>query len=277
MVDSLNNLTGVLGVLRQLQSASGEISTAQSRVSSGRQVESAKDNAPFFQVASSMKGEVGALQAVTISLGRAQSISETSIAAAEHVSSRLRQLEGVATQAQSQDLSDQQRSLLNTQFHDLLTQMEVFISNATFDGANLLDGSKPAGVQFVADAEASQSLTLAGRNLMPGGAIVTIGRHFDLNTPATALNASQAIRESIENLGRTLTEMAGENQRVKTQIGFVGRLADVLASGIGNLVDADLGLESARVQALQIKQALSAEAIAIANSAPQALLSMLKG
>jgi flagellin len=276
MVDALNNSTGVLGVLRQLQSASSDLSIAQSRVSSGQLVESAKDNAPFFQIASSMKGERGALQAVTLSLGRAQSISDTSIAAAEKLSSQLRDLQEVAVRAQGQDLSDEQRSLLNTQFHDMLQQMDIFVSNATFDGANLIDGSKPGGVQFIADADATQSLTLAGRNLKPGGAIVTIGQHFNLATSATALNATNAINESIENLGRQLADMAAENKRVTDQMGFVGKLADVLASGIGNLVDADMGLESARIQALKLKQSLSSEAISIANAAPQALLSMLR-
>jgi flagellin len=57
----------------------------------------------------------------------------------------------------------------------------------------------------------------------------------------------------------------------------VGKLTDVLNTGVGNLVDADLAKESARLQALQVQQQLGAQALSIANSAPQIILSLFRG
>jgi flagellin len=51
----------------------------------------------------------------------------------------------------------------------------------------------------------------------------------------------------------------------------------VLESGVGNLVDADLAKESARLQALQVSQQLGAQALSIANEAPQIVLSLFRG
>lgn len=70
--------------------------------------------------------------------------------------------------------------------------------------------------------------------------------------------------------------MSAERKRIEAQKGFVGRLADALAAGVGRMVDTDLAAESAMIQALQVKQELSAQSIGIANSAPEALLSMFR-
>ncbi len=52
---------------------------------------------------------------------------------------------------------------------------------------------------------------------------------------------------------------------------------DSLEVGVGNLVDADMARESARLQALQVQQQLGAQALSIANQAPQIILSLFKG
>ncbi len=70
--------------------------------------------------------------------------------------------------------------------------------------------------------------------------------------------------------------MGAEHKRIEAQKGFVSRLADALAAGVGRMVDTDLAAESALIQALQVKQELSASAISIANAAPQTLLSLFR-
>jgi len=57
---------------------------------------------------------------------------------------------------------------------------------------------------------------------------------------------------------------------------FVGKLQDTLDAGIGNLVDADLAKESAKLQALQTKQQLGIQALAIANQSSSILLSLFR-
>ena len=63
---------------------------------------------------------------------------------------------------------------------------------------------------------------------------------------------------------------------IDIQNDFLGSLSDVIEQGIGNLVDADLAKESARLQSLQIKQQLGAQALSIANQSPQVILSLFR-
>lgn len=276
MVDSINNATGVLSALKQLQSATAHLSDSENRVSSGLRVRQARDGAAEYKTAATMTNDMGALRAVTLSLGRAEAISDTAIAAAEQVSKLLIEMKGAAVAASSADLTDEQRAAHATLFEQNKEQLVTFIRSAAFDDANTLDGSKPNGVTFLADAEATQKLTLKGRNFLPGGGLNLLGDDITFNTVGSAQQASLAIDQTLENIQRELTDMVAENRRVRAQVGFVGKLADALATGVGRLVDADLAAESALIQALQVKQALTSEALNIANNAPNSLLALFR-
>jgi flagellin len=277
MVDRLNNATGALSALKYLQVNSQEMSQAEGRLASGLKVQSARQDAAAYQTAAVMRGQGSSLNAVALSLGRAESISDTAITSAERVSKLLVKMQETAVAAMSEDLTPEQRTSHMEQFATQKEQLGRFIQSASFDDANILDGSKPNGVVFIADAEALQSLTLKGRNLMPGGPIVTLTGSIDLSSPSNASIAHQALTDSIRNVGNELIDMSGERKRIEVQKGFVGRLADAMAAGVGRMVDADLASESAMIQALQVKQQLSAQAVSIANDAPQALLALFRG
>ncbi len=277
MVDSLNNANGVLGALKHFQTARRDLSSAETRLSSGLRVNQARDDAQAFQSSASMQNETGSLKAVSLSLGRAEAVSDVAIAAAEQVSKLLIQMRVTATTAMGEDLGPSQRAVLNQTFNEQMEQLERFIESATFDDANILNGSKPNGISFIADAEATSTLSLAGRNLLPGGGVITLVPGDNLATADSARRAFDKLTASIENVGHELTGLGAEAKRVTAQIGFVSRLADALAAGVGRLIDTDLAEESALVQALQVKQSLSGEAINIANSTPQALLALFRG
>lgn len=277
MVERLNNATGALGALKYLQSAARDLSSAESRLSSGLKVTRARDDAMSFHSAAVMRGQGGSLNAVTLSLGRAESISDMAIAGAEQISTLLIEMKATAAQAMAADLTEGQRAAFSQRYAGQMTTLQSFIRNASFDDANILDGSKPNGVSFIADAEASQSLNLEGRNFLPGGPVVVAPlSNTALNNARAAADAFALLDQSIANVGDQLTEMVSERKRIEAQKGFVSRLADALAAGVGRMVDADLPAESALIQALQVKQELSASAIGIANSAPQALLSLFR-
>jgi flagellin len=277
MAGNINNSTGVLDALRYLQTSSRDLGAANTRLSSGLRVSQARDDATAYHAASLMKAQSGSLSAVTLSLSRAESISDTAINAGEQASKLMISMADTVGKAASNDLSPDQRRAYMDQFAAQLTQLTNFIRGASFDDSNILDGSKPLGISFIADSEAVATLSLKGRNFLPGGAIVTLvpGVH-DLSSTANAQQTKVALEESIKNIGDQLTEMGAERKRIEAQKGFVGKLADALADGVGRLVDTDVAVETALIQALQVKQELSAQSVGIANTTPQALLSLFR-
>ncbi len=276
MVDSINNSLGVLAALSALQSANSDLAAATGRTSSGLKVATAGDDPVAYQGAAGMNGEITSLKAVSLSLGRAQSVSDISIAAAGQVSKLLVDMKGAAASAMAADLSPSQRQAYNLQFLQQRATLVNFIQNASFDNTNVLNGSKPNGVSFLADSDATQSLSLKGRDFLPGGTVLTVSATDDLSSIDAAQHVYDAINTSITNIGSQLTEMGLEAKRIDAQIGFVSKLSDALTDGVGSLVDADMVGDSALIKALQVKQTLSAQAISIANNAPQTLLALFR-
>jgi flagellin len=136
------------------------------------------------------------------------------------------------------------------------------------------DSAAPGVLTFTNDG--TTDLTVSGQfqNANAGGLGALAG--IDVSTAVGATNALS----SIENLLQTSIDAAAEfgsvQSRVEIQSEFVGKLSDALRAGIGSMVDADLEETSARLQALQVQQQLSTQALSIANQQPQSILALFR-
>jgi flagellin len=108
------------------------------------------------------------------------------------------------------------------------------------------------------------------------GALATVTSSLNLDNSTNAGSASSAITTAIDTLNRQLATLGSQAKALDAQKLFLGKLSDTVEKGIGALVDADLAKESARLQALQVKQQLGAQALSIANSAPSIVLSFFR-
>lgn len=262
--------------LQNLTSTNNKLSDVQGRISTGLKVQGAKDNAAIWAIAQKQRADVGALSAVKSSLDRATSIADVAMAAGESISDLLNQLKEKVVAAKDSSLTTQSRQLLNGDFKALLKAIGSAVQNASFDGGNILNGSLPTGLKFLANADASSFVTLSGKNLSLSGAILTLGLADSLTTITGAATALTKLDASIVNVNAALGAIGAEAKQIDAHNTFVSKLTDTLESGIGNLVDADLAKESARLQALQVQQQLGAQSLSIANQSPQIILSLFQ-
>ena len=108
------------------------------------------------------------------------------------------------------------------------------------------------------------------------GVIVTVKSTSTISTAAKASTMVGTINLSIQNVNGALAKMASGVKKFTIQATFVSKLVDTLNAGIGNLVDADMAVESAKLQSLQVKQQLGIQALSIANAAPSITLSLFR-
>jgi len=85
------------------------------------------------------------------------------------------------------------------------------------------------------------------------------------------------LQTSLTNVNSSLAKLSAGAKKFSIQSTFTSKLADTLTAGIGQLVDADLAKESAKLQSLQVKQQLGVQALSIANQSPQMILQLFKG
>jgi flagellin len=116
-----------------------------------------------------------------------------------------------------------------------------------------------------------------GTDMTLGSAMFSAFSTVNIATSAaSATTAANALEQAIVDLNVTLASLGSQGTALDAQQDFLAKLSDEIENGIGNLVDADLAKESAKLQSLQIKQQLGAQALSIANQAPQVILSLFR-
>ena len=277
MTNSVHTNNSAAIALQNLTRTNDRLGDVQGRISTGLKVQGAKDNAAIWAIAQGQRADVGALSAVKQSLDRATSVADVALSAGESISDLLNQLKEKVVAAKDSSLKTQSRQLLDNDFKALLRALSSQVSNASFDGGNLLNGSLTTGIKFLANADASSFVTLTAKDLSLGGAIIELALSDSLLTLTGASQALTRLDDSITQLNAALGSIGAQAKQIEAHNNFVTKLVDTLESGIGNLVDADLAKESARLQALQVQQQLGAQSLSIANQAPQIILSLFRG
>lgn len=276
MTFSVHTNIGAMTALQALNRSNEELGTVQQRINTGLRVNGAKENASIYAIAQNMRADVSSLNAVGQSLSRAVSIVDVAMAASESISDLLVQMREKVVAANDPSIDQASRDALNADFSALRDQITSIINNAEFDGANILNGSLTPGISFLADADATQTITLPTENITVSNTILVITTSTTLASQSMASAALSQLTSSIVNVNAALARMGSTAKKLEAHNTFVTKLQDTLKSGIGNLVDADLAVESARLQALQVKQQLGVQALAIANTAPQQILTLFR-
>ena len=274
-VNSVNTNAGALLALQNLGKTQGELSEVSNRISTGKKVNNAKDNGATWAIAQNMRGKVSALDAVKESLTRAQSTIDVAMSAGEQVSDLLNQMKQKALAASDTSLDSTSRTALAEDFKALRDQIGKAVSNAAFNGINMIK-TGGTSVYALANDDGSSKLTVAAQSLALGGANVTVTAAATFSSASTASAMIATVTTSLTNVSTALTKLGTGSKALDSHLSFIGKLQDSLEAGVGNLVDADLAKESAKLQALQTKQQLGIQALSIANSGSSALLSLFR-
>ncbi len=275
MANSVNTNFGAMIALQNLNATNVELAATQTRINTGKKVSNAKDNGAIWAIAQGQRADIGALGAVKSSLDRGISAVDVSLAAGESVSDLLLQLKEKALAATDRSLSTASRSALNEDFKAIRDQITAVTNNADFNGINLLK-TGATGFSALANAAGTATLTVQAEILALGSTSVTVTATTTIGTATLATTALGLVNASIDNVSGALARLGTKAKALETHRTFVGKLTDALESGVGNLVDADLAKESAKLQSLQTKQQLGVQALGIANQSPQILLSLFR-
>lgn len=261
--------------LQNLNASQAELRIAEQRIATGEKVATAKDNGAIFAIAQNQRGTSQALNAVRESLQRGQSTVDVSSAAAEIVSDLLLQMKEKALASSDAQLNTNSRAAMNSDFVALRDQITKAVNNASFNGANLIKAGA-ADVSALADETGRSLLTVKAQVLALSSTNVTVKSTTSIGTVSRASVALSLVNASIQNVSLALAKLGTGSRALATHLTFVNKLQDAVDAGIGNIVDADLAKESAKLQALQTKEQLGFQALSIANQGPAQLMSLFR-
>jgi flagellin len=273
---SVNTNTGAMVALQYLNKTEGELQTSQTHINTGLKVATAKDDGATYAIAQNMRGNISGYQAVSDSLRRGVSTVDVAISAGTAISDLLNELKNKALAAADTSLDTASRNALNADFTAMRDQITTIVQNANFNGTNLIDGSV-ASITALASTDGTKKISTSGVSFKLSGVTVTIKSTSTISTQAKASAMIATVNASVQNINAALAKLAAGQKKFSIQNDFVSKLVDALNTGIGNLVDADMATESARLQSLQVKQQLGVQALSIANAQPQIILSLFRG
>ena len=276
-MNSVNTNVGAMVALQNLNKTNSDLEVTQSRINTGKKVGSAKDNGAIWAIAQNQRSTSNSLNAVKESLSRGQSTVDVAISAGETISDLLVQMKEKALAATDTTLDTNSRVALNDDFKALRDQIGKAIANAEFNGANMIKGGG-VQVQALANAKGSSVISVAAQDLSLSNGIGTSGvdTTASIGTQTIASDMVTNLDTAIANVSSSLSALGTGSKSLGSHADFIGKLQDSIDAGVGNLVDADLAKESAKLQALQTKQQLGIQALSIANQSSGSLLSLFR-
>lgn len=281
-MSSILTNNGAIVALQTLKNVNSSLNKAQSEISTGKSINSAKDNAAVWAISKVMETDQSAFKAIQSNLNVADAVVGTARAGAEQITNLLKEMKDLAIGA-ANDAADYGK--IQTDITAKREQIASIIGASQLNGINLLatDVNGSGGTSFTVlgslDRVNGVAATTAGNIAVAGvgfevaieGATITT-----ISDRATAQTAIGEIEALIDVAVQGAADLGSSGKRIADQANFVGKLADSLKVGIGSLVDADMEEASARLQALQTQQQLGIQALSIANQSPSAILSLFR-
>ena len=273
MADPINLSTAVRTNLLTLQRAATLIGTTQSRLSTGLKVNSAIDDAAAFFTAKALSNNAKDLDDLKSSIDLGISTIQAAIDGIDAITELVQQAKGLAANAKATGDTNE-RSTLAVQFNTLLSQIDNLANDSTFNGTNLLQAA-PDNLAVEFNSTNTTNLTITGLDVTTASTGINLGVSANNFGTTANIDASlTAIGSALTTLRSNAATLGSNNTILSTRLDFTQNLVNTLEGGEGKLTLADLNEESANLLALQTRQQLGINSLALAAQSERSILAL---
>jgi flagellin len=306
---SIKTNASAMTALSSLQATNKNLEETQNKISTGYRVASASDNAAYWSIATTMRSDNKALGTVQDALGLGAAKVDTAYTGMNAAIDVVDEIKSKLVAAREPGVD---RTKIQAEITQLQEQLTGIAGSASFSGENWLSvDSSDAAYSATKDIVASFTRDSSGA-VSVGTLQIDVDevKLFDsngdigiLDTESTTTNGGvnysvstldisglTNVTADLEDLDemigtvdaalQTMISRAGDigaaKSRIEMQTDFVSNLMDAIDRGVGTLVDADMNEESTRLQALQVQQQLGIQALSIANSSVEGVMSLFR-
>jgi flagellin len=262
--------------LSTLNDVNRSLNETQNRVSSGLAIRSGKENAAYFAISETMKGDSGMFKAINEGMSATRNSVATARLGAETVADLAEQMVERIAFGISDGVNQDDVQL---ELDALAANMLSAVNQATFNGDDLVTGTAAVSVVNGVTRSGGFAVTTFSFNQVDLSAIQGVLDGIDLAGAADATARAALLTTAEAQLGLAIdaaTSFGITEKTLDNQMQFIDSLTDTLDSGISSMVDADMEEEAARLQAFQVQQQLATQSLSIANQAPQNILSLFR-
>jgi len=266
----VNSNIASLNSQRQLSRSTEDLSTSYQRLSSGKRINSAKDDAAGLQISSRLTSQINGLNQGARNANDAISLAQTAEGALDEYTNTIQRMRTLAVQSSNGSNTTADRTAINSEVLELTDELDRITTQTSFGGVTLLDGNYQEEFQVGANATQTISMTIS-----QDFTAATIGADITVSTFNTAQSAITDLDSVLAAVNSTRALLGSKQNRFSSVIRSNNNTAENVSASRSRIEDTDFAAESATLARNSVLQQASSSMLAQANQQPQIALSLL--
>ncbi|MDB3909732.1 flagellin [Gammaproteobacteria bacterium] len=253
------------------------MSTAMERLSTGKRINSASDDAAGLAIASRMSSQVKGLEQAARNANDAISMTQTVEGAGKEILNILTRMKELAVQAGSGTYSDTDRDAMDLEYQQLEAEILRIETNTKWNGQALLDGADTVAVQIGAGSGQTMSLSFGDWTTTGTGGVFSVQlSSYDLQSTSNAATAMTNLDTAITKASEELAKYGSYTNRLEYAADNLSNIAANTDASRSRIEDADYAKETSELAKTQIIAQAGTAMLAQANQIKQTVLALLQ-
>ena len=273
---SINTNYGGLYSAKAAQQSQSSVDQAMERLSTGKRINYAKDDAAGQAIATRLTAEIQGLSMASRNAADGQSMLDTADGALQETHNLLLRMRELAVQSANGTLQASDRTALGAEFDALEAEVTRISDNTSWAGTKLLDSSLSTGVSFQVGSGASQVITHDIPNMATTAATMGIVAAVAITDVTKANSAIGQLDIAIAGVSKERAEIGAVSNRLDATISNLNQVKVNLSSSKGRIEDADFAQETGNLAKGQILQQAATAMLAQANASKQTVLTLVR-
>ncbi|EKB29587.1 flagellin A [Aeromonas dhakensis] len=299
----INTNVSSLNAQRNLMNTNKSLDTSYTRLASGLRINSAKDDAAGLQISNRLTSQINGLDQGNRNANDGISVAQTAEGAMDEITSMLQRMRTLAQQSANGSNNTDDRTALQQEYTQLMTEIDRVAKDTTFGGQNLLKGGYVGSFQVGADAgqtitfRMTTAFSISGMASATSGsatvATTTTGEPYKItktagtpvsSTSMSTITAASSAQSAMANLDYMIkvvdskrAELGAVQNRFDSTIRNQANVSENVSAARSRIRDADFATETANLTKQNILQQAASTILSQANQRPQSALSLLQG
>jgi flagellin len=265
----INTNTAALRAQNGSRVANQALQVAMERLSTGKRINTSKDDAAGLAIASSMTSQIRGMSQAIRNANDGISMAQTAEGALAEVTNMVQRIRELAVQSASGTYSDDDRANLQVEVDALLTQIDDIITNSKFNGVELF-GSGADTITIQVGANAGETVDIEFEALDLG--IDSI----DISDSGDASDALETLDDALTTVAELRAKLGAGQSRLESVVNNLTNNVTNLADARSRIEDADFSAETTNLAKAQILSQAATAMLAQANQSQQSVLSLLR-
>jgi flagellin len=270
----INSNSAALRAQNGTRLANQQLETAMARLSSGKRINTASDDAAGLAISSSMTAQINGMQQAISNANDGVSMAQTADGALDEVTNMLQRIRELAVQSASGTYSDSDRQNMQAEVGLLTKQISSTLSDSNFNGVKLFDGSagnSTGSVKIQVGAGTSDTIDL------DFAAIADTTKNTTVATVSGADDTMTTVDAQLTIINNARAKLGAAESRMNSVVNSLTANVTNMTDARSRIADTDFSAETTNLAKAQILSQAATAMLAQANQTPQGVMKLLQG